>query len=217
LEQQVVDSYKYYFKVNYFGNRGPLHIGHHFSKWNKGAYWSAMKKFTKFVCGKPDVKCVTYKEYTEWLEDMERRSPETLAAYRAGNFRKLRDDNTIKNIATPVLAEVRLEESSEGLSAIAEPQAVDRMAAMGWRTQLSVNFEPVQANGSSMSREALISKIGVGKSALVRAAIVNRNGEEVNWETRRLEKIGTDEEYLTMPLEDRAVQGESIEAHSIEE
>ncbi|RYZ58970.1 MAG: hypothetical protein EOP08_15845, partial [Proteobacteria bacterium] len=54
-KKQMYDTYMAYFDANYNGNRAPLHIGHHFSKWNGGAYWEAMQEFALAVCGKPNV------------------------------------------------------------------------------------------------------------------------------------------------------------------
>lgn len=217
LKNQMLDSYKYYFKINYFGGRGPIHIGHHFSKWNRGAYWNAMKEFAQFVCGKPDVRCVTYREYLTWLENLERNDSNTLAAYRKGQFQRLRDDNTIKNIATPVLADVRLEETPEGIMATTDLAVEDRMPALGWRKQLSVNFEPVEANEAVITKADLVKKVGEGNTALVRASLVTRDGQEINSSTFRYEKIGTPEEVIVGPMEERAMEGESIEAHTMPE
>jgi hypothetical protein len=84
--KQMFDTYMAYFKGNYYGNRAPVHIGHHFSKWNGGAYWAAMQDFAKEVCGKPDVKCVTYKELAKYMESL---TPEERADFRNGAFPKL--------------------------------------------------------------------------------------------------------------------------------
>ena len=65
--QQVLTSYRDYFAHSYQGNHAPLFIGHHFSLWNDGVYWEAMKTFAREVCGKPGVKCVSYKEAMEAL------------------------------------------------------------------------------------------------------------------------------------------------------
>lgn len=83
--KQMVDTYMAYFEGNYFGNRAPVHIGHHFSKWNGGAYWEAMQTFTKRVCGLPEVKCVTYKELLGYVE----ANKDKLAGFQAGNFTKM--------------------------------------------------------------------------------------------------------------------------------
>src|SRR6185436_137482 len=85
-QKQMIDTYRAYFKNNYYGNRAPVHIGHHFSKWNGGAYWSAMKMFANEVCGRPEVKCATYKELVQFMESL---TPEKRAAYQHGAFQKL--------------------------------------------------------------------------------------------------------------------------------
>lgn len=78
-------SYLKYFEANYKGNRAPLHIGHHFSLWNGGAYHNALKDFAQEVCGKPEVKCVTYKELVQYMESLDE---ETLANYQRGQFNR---------------------------------------------------------------------------------------------------------------------------------
>jgi len=85
-QKEMIDTYRAYFKNNYYGNRAPVHIGHHFSKWNGGAYWNAMKDFAKEVCGKPEVKCVTYKELVTFMEGL---TPAQRRDFQAGDFPKL--------------------------------------------------------------------------------------------------------------------------------
>jgi hypothetical protein len=84
-KKQMLDTYMKYFQDNYFGNRAPVHIGHHFSKWNGGAYWEAMQAFTKRVCGLPEVKCVTYNELVKFMEE----HAGDRARYQAGSFTPL--------------------------------------------------------------------------------------------------------------------------------
>jgi peptidoglycan/xylan/chitin deacetylase (PgdA/CDA1 family) len=81
--EQTLQTYLAYFKANYTGNRAPLHIGHHFSGYQGGAYNEALKSFARAVCGLPEVRCVTYAGLTEF---MDRQSADTLAAYRKGDF-----------------------------------------------------------------------------------------------------------------------------------
>jgi hypothetical protein len=83
-ENQMVESYVRYFDHNYYGNRAPVHIGHHFSQMNGGAYWKAMQRFARYVRGKPNVICGTYKELMRFVEENKSR----LEAYQAGNFDK---------------------------------------------------------------------------------------------------------------------------------
>ena len=66
-KQQVIDGYKDYFMRNYVGNRAPVVIAGHFSQWNDGLYWEAMKDFASQVCGLPNVQCVTFGTLVQYL------------------------------------------------------------------------------------------------------------------------------------------------------
>ncbi|MFL6796477.1 MAG: hypothetical protein ACJ8F3_03600 [Xanthobacteraceae bacterium] len=95
--EQMLQTYIKYFKASYGGNRAPLHIGHHFSLMQGGAYNDALKAFARAVCSLPEVRCVSYAELADF---MDRQSAGTLAAFRKGDFAR---------VATPVvnLAEAR--------------------------------------------------------------------------------------------------------------
>jgi peptidoglycan/xylan/chitin deacetylase (PgdA/CDA1 family) len=80
---QMLQTYLDYFKDNYTGNRAPLHIGHHFNDYQRGAYREALKTFARSVCGLPEVRCVSYKMLADMLDQ---QSPETLAAWQKGDF-----------------------------------------------------------------------------------------------------------------------------------
>jgi hypothetical protein len=67
--------------LDYF--RAPLHIGHHFFGYQGGVYNEALKTFARTVCGLPEVRCTTYEKLADF---MDRLAPETLAAYRKGDF-----------------------------------------------------------------------------------------------------------------------------------
>ena len=83
FREQVLQTYLDYFKSNYTGNRAPLHIGHHFFDYQDGAYKEALKSFARTVCGLPEVRCTTYAELADF---MDQQSPATLEAYRKGDF-----------------------------------------------------------------------------------------------------------------------------------
>ena len=85
FEKQAVDTYMQYFQSNYFGNRAPIHIGHHFSKWNGGAYWNAMQTVAKRVCSLPEVQCVTDSDLVKYVEE----NSDKLADFQAGSFPKM--------------------------------------------------------------------------------------------------------------------------------
>jgi peptidoglycan/xylan/chitin deacetylase (PgdA/CDA1 family) len=84
-KKQMIDTYMQYFESNYFGNRAPVHIGHHFSKWNGSAYWEAMQTFARRVCSLPEVKCGTYKELLAFVNE----NKEKLSSYQRGEFTKM--------------------------------------------------------------------------------------------------------------------------------
>jgi peptidoglycan/xylan/chitin deacetylase (PgdA/CDA1 family) len=81
--EQTLQTYLHYFKANYAGNRAPLHIGHHFTGYQGGAYNEALKSFARAVCGLPEVRCVTYARLADFMDG---QSVDTLAAYRKGDF-----------------------------------------------------------------------------------------------------------------------------------
>jgi peptidoglycan/xylan/chitin deacetylase (PgdA/CDA1 family) len=83
FRQQMLDTYLDYFKGNYTGNRAPLHIGHHFNDYQRGAYREALKVFARGVCGLPEVRCVSYKALADILV---KASPETIGAWQKGDF-----------------------------------------------------------------------------------------------------------------------------------
>jgi hypothetical protein len=103
-EQQMYETYMGYFNNNYSGNRAPLHIGHHFSKWNGGAYWKALMRFAKSVCSKPEVRCVVYKDLVEFLES----NKSLIASYQAGDFDKAPRAQRFRPL--PELSDTDLEE-----------------------------------------------------------------------------------------------------------
>lgn len=63
----VETAYMNYFNTNYNENRSPIVIADHFSKWNDGVYWEALKAFAENVCGKPNVRCGTFSDVVNYL------------------------------------------------------------------------------------------------------------------------------------------------------
>lgn len=74
--QQVLQTYRQMFDAVYHGNRAPLVLGNHFNDWNHDAYTNALADFVKETCGKPEVKCVPYRDVIRW---MEAQDPSTLS------------------------------------------------------------------------------------------------------------------------------------------
>lgn len=61
-------AYSAYFTHNYEGSRAPIHIGHHFARWKRGAYWRALQNFAVEHCGKPDVICGSYDQLAKRMD-----------------------------------------------------------------------------------------------------------------------------------------------------
>ncbi|MFF7351251.1 MULTISPECIES: hypothetical protein [Streptomyces] len=78
-QQMTVDSYMAGFNRVYYGSRAPLFIGNHFEDWNGGTYMKAIDQVIPKICTKTGVKCVSFKELSDWLDV---QKPQTLAALR---------------------------------------------------------------------------------------------------------------------------------------
>jgi hypothetical protein len=219
-KNQTLESYKYYFNVNYFGNRAPVNLGHHFSQWNMGAYWNAMKDFAKYACSRSDVRCVTFKEYATWLEQLPK---DTYEAYRKGQFDQLPRDSSFKEINKEIpMPQVRLSYGGGSFETIIEQTDQKKVSAFGLKKVLKVNFENMPE--SEVSTEDLKTYLAakysakkIPKNILIRAALVNQNGYEVSWQTYKIndiEQLGTSKESVIGPLEDAALEPESVDAHN---
>jgi hypothetical protein len=67
-EQETLKSYMAGFDRVYYGSRAPLFIGNHFEDWNGGIYMKAVDQAIKNMCTKKDVRCVSFRELTAWLD-----------------------------------------------------------------------------------------------------------------------------------------------------
>lgn len=68
LYSETFDAYKRYFTYNYENGRAPVVIGHHFSLWNDGVYFEALKDFASTTCRLPEVRCVSMSELADYLD-----------------------------------------------------------------------------------------------------------------------------------------------------
>lgn len=209
-KKQMYDTYMNYFNSNYYGTRAPINIGHHFSLWNGGAYWEAMQEFAKSVCGQPEVKCVTYTEYMNWLESQDSAKVDS---YRKGQFPKM--------VQSPRLAE-------------AIPRALDLNVALNMRrkvfqAQLSGNDSQMKdltvklsVDGQMLETDhvdlqALRDARPVGADVEVSAHVFNKNGLELNSDTHVITDLGTsDEQVSTEPWEATGLRGDLPQAHQEE-
>jgi hypothetical protein len=68
IEAQAYATFMGYFDRAYQSNRAPVSIAAHFTRWNSSAYLNALTRFADDVCGRPEVRCVSYRELTDWLD-----------------------------------------------------------------------------------------------------------------------------------------------------
>lgn len=64
-KKNILNGYNQYFKEEYNGKRKVVNIANHFSLWNDGLYWEAMKDFSESKCSQKDVVCTSYKNTLE--------------------------------------------------------------------------------------------------------------------------------------------------------
>ncbi|MCR5858671.1 polysaccharide deacetylase [Mesorhizobium sp. J428] len=75
--ERTYQAFKGAFEAELGGARTPLQIGFHFQPMNGGAYWTALERFAREVCVRPDVACVSY---ADWLRANPPRPVDTAAA-----------------------------------------------------------------------------------------------------------------------------------------
>lgn len=206
--KQMVDSYMNYFNNNYYGHRAPVFIGHHFNLYNGGAYWDALQDFTKNVCGQPEVKCINYKQYAAWIESLK---PETLLAYRNGQFDQLARPKGLEyETARPLDVQVRLEKIGDQLEITASgaDYSSERMNLV-----VMVNDQAVPLK-TSLSLGLLRHQFPVGSTLKISASLRNAKRMEIQSDTHLIKNLGTSaEEFVQTPLETRLILGDLPEAH----
>lgn len=77
FEERTYAAFKAAFDDEYRGARIPLQLGFHFVLMNDGAYWRALERFAEEVCGKPDVACITYRDYLARAGFKLKRTPDS--------------------------------------------------------------------------------------------------------------------------------------------
>ncbi|WP_406499765.1 hypothetical protein OG936_34530 [Streptomyces sp. NBC_00846] len=73
------NAYTAGFERAFHGSRAPLFIGNHFENWNGGIYMDAAEETMREVCPRKEVRCVSFRELTDWLDAQD---PEVLAQWR---------------------------------------------------------------------------------------------------------------------------------------
>ncbi len=78
--RQATGAYLGGFKRAYETNRAPLFIGNHFEEWNGGIYMDAVEEALKGMAGHKDVRLVSFRQFTDWLDTQD---PAVLAKLRS--------------------------------------------------------------------------------------------------------------------------------------
>ncbi|MFC9651768.1 hypothetical protein [Streptomyces sp. NPDC056937] len=66
--KQASEAYLGGFRRAYESNRAPFFIGNHFEQWNGGIYMDAVEEALKGMAGKKDVRLVSFRQFTDWLD-----------------------------------------------------------------------------------------------------------------------------------------------------
>lgn len=66
--KQATEAYLSGFRRAYESNRAPFFIGNHFEEWNGGIYMDAVEEALKGMAEKKDVRLVSFRQFTDWLD-----------------------------------------------------------------------------------------------------------------------------------------------------
>lgn len=207
LKRNMMNSYMNYFNNNYYGNRAPVHIGHHFSAWASGSYSETFFEFADRVCSMPEVKCVTYNELAQYMESL---TPQQRAAFKAGQFAKVpRPKSSLA--AASLNLEMRLVMNGDKIEAM----VFGRDSGKSGLTK-SFYVKGVEIKTSSLALSQISAK--PGETLVIRAVLKNTKGEEVQSATQKLMAFATKEQSLDpVSVEMIAASGHLSQAHEGEQ
>ena len=214
FRDEMVRTYLAYFAANYAGNRAPVHIGHHFSQWNGGAYWNAMQEFARAVCRLPEVRCTTYRELQAFLENV----PEsTMLAYRRGDFEK---GEFAEAAAALARAEAGIEadlvvssspKSTVVRAGVTGPHAARLAPGGGTVTTFKLDGRTL-AQGSRQSLDLAPHRGAITADSHL-TVTVHKDGKEILKATHGIRKTAKGFAITEKPEEARALGGGHPEAH----
>lgn len=217
--KQMLNTYLGYFSNNYNGNRAPVHIGHHFAKWNGSAYWDAMKEFAREVCGLPEVKCVTYSELVKF---MEATPASTIKAYREKNFSpgqaiQLASADDVK----PSNVNVALAGKNGKLNAhlmIAKTLTDElTLAPEKVRYEWSVNGQKIRTTDTPTLELASLAPMRLDSKSDISVTLIDSSGNALSTSTHAVQFQNNATEIVVEGLEDIVMKGDLPEAHQEEQ
>ncbi|WP_413944187.1 hypothetical protein [Bdellovibrio sp. HCB-162] len=210
VKANMLNIYRSYFNTNYYGNRAPIHIGHHFSSWMSGAYLEVFYEFANEVCSKPEVKCGTYADLLKFVEG---KSSSEIAALQAGNFAKLPRPKAA-TMARHWDLDIKMVSADDSMKF----QLVGKDAQRaGLKKMISIDGVTTELKGD-LSLDAVRAIAQKGEDALVRIAVKDRLDKEVATATYQIEKVGTSEEVIGKDnIEEKWLEGHLAGAHAEDE
>lgn len=212
-EDETVETYIALFKKNYFGNRAPINIGHHFSLWNKGAYWKAMQRFAADVCTLEEVRCVTYKEMIQWLEGQ--NLPQVMA-YQDARFSRMpvhplglfgEEQNEIE-----LMADVKMQKSGEVVATV-YGRDLKKLQRDGVSFQWKIDGDVVSESQGRPEKLFLTNE--QSKEGKTISLSIRNSKKEILGTSRTLRQNSKDWLWLqNTGWEQRVMRGDLPEAHS---
>jgi hypothetical protein len=211
-KKQMYDTYSAWFQRNYYGNRAPINIGHHFSMWNGGAYFESLKKFASAVCGLPEVKCVTYTEYVKWLDSL---NAQTLIDFRKGLFPKLSKPLDMVEIPEPINTTVALGLRKAGVKStvFVRPNVPQMKDLQELKSQISLDGGE-KIDKPELTLKDIRHRVAGRNKAQITTYLYDRQGIEIARATHILRDIQSNRPQLSSDIEKgRAMKGDLPEAH----
>jgi len=215
-EKEMLETYLHYFESNYNGNRAPIHIGHHFSQWNGGAYWKALKKFAEKVCGLPEVKCVNYNELTEFMNSLD---SQTLSQFQKAQFEKMETNTRLTSNSYFTLES---NAQVEPLMTLASRDFPSEKIFKAQLNELPIEYTvywslqgEVIAMGPTLKETEIIQALEIRNltQATVSLHVKSLDGNEIDRSTHEVQLESSKIVFSHQKLEDRALLGDLPEAH----
>jgi hypothetical protein len=206
IQNRVVQAYMNYFNNNYYGSRAPVSIGHHFSPWMGGAYYEAIKGIADRVCGKPEVKCVTYSELMDFMKD--KTASGEMTSYRAGAFNRLPRPKAIRMDRQMDLSANIVNDGKELKIELKGKDSSTQGIAVGF------NIEGKQLKSQKVTLEKIREMVQSGSDIRVTGVVKDRQGMEIYSTTHVIEKVNTEKElFHEQDLESSFANGDVAHAH----
>jgi hypothetical protein len=209
LKKSMYDTYMNYFNSNYYGNRAPVNIGHHFSNWMSGAYYETFYEFAREVCSKPEVKCVTYQELTSYLNQVGQGQ---ISQYAKGNFPKLARPKS--SLADRTFA-VDMKILEKGNIFATEISGRDKDLL---RSRVAIFIDTQEMKSAQVTTEDIQKVARIGENVTLRAVMFNSKGKEIQSATHQIQNFGTDRQVFSKnSVESIAASGHLQQAHEFEQ